>query len=162
MKSGDLLLFRPTGILGRIVCFFSSSEYCHVGLVYENHILEFMTNTGYRVEIIEKAIEEWGDNPDIYRCSFLDDFEIEDIIYEYKLLQDKPYGWYNVIRTGLLKLFPDSWFQNECDKYAPHCSQAVCKSFRLGGNLDLVPNKPDWRSTPGDIVKCTAIKKVIE
>jgi hypothetical protein len=161
MKSGDLFFFPPTGIMGRIIAAMTRSKYCHVGLYYEGLLLDFLTNTGYRITPIDQAIKEWGKLPDIYRCPYIDEFDVEDIVYEFKQLYNKPYGFLNAILTGLLQFTPTTWFQYEKDNSTPHCSQAICRSFRLGINLDLVPSKPDWRSTPEDIKQNKILERII-
>ena len=167
IQNGDILMFYPSGILGKLVAFITGSQYCHCGIV--EHVddgfflKDFLTFGGYRYMRVEEAVVKWGVNPDVFRLIDHDTVDVHAAVAAMKSLQSaKSYGWYHAIWIGLLKWTPKWMFQYECNwKYhAPHCSEAVNWSFRTGAGIDLVKDIPDWRTSPGDIARSEMLYSV--
>lgn len=58
--SGSLLAWRPSNILGHIICKFTKSEYSHVGLLWRFHgrfyVLEAIWSSGVRVRLLQEDL----------------------------------------------------------------------------------------------------------
>lgn len=166
IKPGDLLFFRPTGWVGRLICWITRSNHCHVGLAErvggDVWIAEYRER-GFRFLPLDEAEEEWGCEADVYRYHGLTAMQVERILYKFKNGPTK-YGFWHLIKTGLLRMLP-VWLGSflvgkECTRHAPHCSEAVCGAFRWAVDVDLVPPMPDWHTAPGDIIKSGKVTKV--
>ena len=171
IQTGDLLFFRPTGWVGRLICAVTKSEYCHVGLAFNGdegiEIREFR-EFGYREILLEQAEHEWGDTSDVWR--HVDLCESTSLTKWDRLLAagnmrcfPRKYGYFHFAWVAFYMLFfrrVSCWFvPKECDEHAPTCSEAVCHAYRLIGR-DLVPDVPDRLTSPGDIIKAGKVKKV--
>jgi len=159
IQNGDLLLFRPTGWLGKIVAWVTKSQYCHVAIVYDDDILEFREFVGHRQVSLLVAVAKWGDVPDVYRIIGYDPSTFHRVVNAFNAQSDVRYGWLHALKAGITRRLPN-WLFRECEKHPPHCSEAVCRAFRLGAGIVLVPGKYDWRTTPGDLAKSIFVKKM--
>lgn len=160
VKDFDLFFFRPTGILGKIVSWWTGSEYCHVGMVYGSYLLEYREFRGFRSKQWLEVLAEWDYRVDVYRVSTIlnPNHRINILNAFYRL--KKEYGWCHAILAGLLRRFPRSFLNWESTKNPPQCAEAVCYAFRVGAGIDLVPDKCDWKSTPEDIVCGGLVEKI--
>jgi hypothetical protein len=171
IKTGDLLFFRPTGWVGRLICLVTRSEYCHVGLAYvgvlENiHLCEYR-EFGYREIELKEAIKEWGDSPDVWRVEekYHEVYHMPSTATYMIATFNKNYGWFHFIKIAFFMLFfrwvTMFFVPKECEKHAPTCSESVCMAYRKGCGVDLVTGIPDRLTSPGDIISGGKIKKVI-
>ena len=165
IRTGDLLFFRPTGWIGRLICRLTRSEYCHVGIaeivkgiIYIAEYREF----GFRYEMLRCVEKEWGLKADVYRAEWLNSHHAKRVV-DYMTSNPQRYGYWHIIASGLLRLFPvyvGKWLVHECERHSPHCSEAVCRAMKWATGIDLVPGIPDWHTSPGDVVKAGKVVKI--
>lgn len=62
MKYGDIILFTPTSITGRLISMIDGSPYSHVGIFikYENGIPLFLESHEKKNGVVLSRLEEWG------------------------------------------------------------------------------------------------------
>jgi len=164
IQTGDLLFFRPTGWVGRLICLVTRSEYCHVGLACievdgDVSIREYR-EFGYREMSLEEAEREWEDKADVWRNESSLSAEYATIFIR---SCPKEYGWFHFLWIGFFMLC-FRWLTKrlifaECDQHAPTCSEAVCRAYRYSGR-ELVAGIPDRLTSPGDIIRGGKIIKV--
>ena len=153
-----------------MVCWVTRSPYCHVGIAWfgakQNSKMEVIhfTEKGGQHDYLNDVVLDYGE-PDVYRIEGLtDNQEVSIYAFMYGLdFISSHYGFFHTVTTGIVRLMPQ-WVGKlldwECHRHAPHCSEAVCRAFRYGADIDLVPNKPDWQTAPGDIIKAGKVKRV--
>ena len=167
IKSGDLLFFRSTGFFGRLVCWMTGSEYCHVGLAHvvngDVHIVDFR-EFGYNYALLSEYERDWPGQADVYRVDGLRSGKASLAVFHMIARKGERYGYLHIVKTGLLRMLPtwiSSWFVlKECYRSSPHCSEAVCNAYRWVSRIDLAPNMPDWHTSPGDIIAGGKVVKV--
>ena len=165
IRTGDLLFFRATGFCGRLVCWMTGSEYCHVGLAYVMdgvpHIVDFR-EFGYNFALLAEYERDWPGEADVYRVTGLTPKILNRTVAHMIGRNDERYGYLHILKTGLLRMLPTfatSFFVlKECERSAPHCSEAVCNAYRWASGIDLVPGVPDWHTSPADIVNAGMVK----
>ena len=168
IQTGDLLFFKPTGFWGRVVCWMTGSEYCHVGLAHIEcgrvYVIDFC-ETGFRCATLSEIEANWPGEADVYRVNEQISFSVlRRVVHQMFWREWQKYGYLHILKTGLLRVLP-TWLTSffilkECERSAPHCSEAVCNAYRWAAGIDLVPGIPDWHTSPGDIVRAGKIEKV--
>jgi hypothetical protein len=146
---GDVLLFRPSSFLGRIVAWAIRSEYCHAAMyTIDKGVAEFREFFGYRILPPEDHSKE---SIDVFRADIPKHLQY-NATRSFKALLSEPYSFWHGIEAFLLRRLPRFLRKKECDHHGYHCSQAVSKAYREAG-YDLRPDLADWMTTPGDHAK---------
>ena len=152
LQPGDVLLFRPRGILGRLVAWATDSEYCHAAMFLGiDGVAEMREFRGGR---ILPLVDYETETIDVFRSGASTLEKIVAVQKMQKLVKER-YSFLHGIAAFLLRRLPKrlrKWFNFECDRYGYHCSQAISKAYRSAG-FDLCPFIPDWATTPGDLAR---------
>jgi len=160
IQTGDILLFRPTSIMGYIAAFFTWSRYSHAamvdvidGITYCLEVREFWG--GRKIELAKYGgrYEVWRlkDVPYNYFCE-------NAAMQMYKFLGVE-YGWCHVIASIVLRGVR-AYGSNECEHHPPFCSEAVSRAYRYAG-IDLRPDIVDRFTLPGDLAGSPYLERVI-
>ena len=86
------------------------------------------------------------------------EFDPAEAVKTMKRFAGTPYGWRNLVGTGLMHLPVVRWLvradlDDEAQpRHPPYCSQAVAIACRAGG-VDPVPNLADRMTEPGDLAR---------
>jgi len=172
IKTGDLIFFPPTGIVGRVICLVTRSKYCHVALAVVDEKGEIWLREyrefGCREVLFDVAEYEWNlrknQHIDVYRCCGIGNHSAEFTV-ERMLSFPKDYGYFHFLWIAFYMLFwrqiTKRFVKKECGKHTPTCSEAVCRAFRETVGVDLVPGIPDRLTSPGDIVRAKKVEQVI-
>ena len=162
MKDGDILLFRPTSIMGYIAAFFTWSRYSHAAIVevidgvpYCLEVREFLG--GRKIEL-KKYLEESPTVIEVWRPIFVPHSSFgKQVVSRMSDYINTKYGWYHVIMAVVLRGV--RCYGGECSKHPPFCSEVVSRSYRECG-IDLRPDIPDRFTVPGDLAKSHKIQMV--
>jgi hypothetical protein len=168
IRSGDVLLWRPTSLMGRMICRLTRQPYAHVGLAGwigespdgTNSVLmafEFLQWYGGIAVTLSSQAHRWPGKCDVFR------FTAPEFAWEYRRRRamlrmarrtGSRYGWRNFWRvgfrrwfrfwTGLDALAGVDFTDGRVDESTPLvCSEAVAAAWEL----------PDWLVTPGDLAE---------
>ena len=160
LQTGDILLFRPTSIMGYLASLLTWSKYSHAamievvnGITYCLEVREFLG--GRRIELANYGgrCEVWRlrDAPYNYFCE-------NAAMQMYKFLGVE-YGWCHVIAAIALRGVR-AYGCKECKHHPPFCSEAVSRAYRLAG-IDLQPDISDRFTLPGDLAGSPYLERVI-
>ena len=157
---GDVLLFRPTTWLGRLVAWATGSEYCHaamfLGGTSGKTVAEMREFTGGRIVPIAIYATE---AIDVFRADDADfEIRLDAILTMYRIL-GSPYSFWHGIAAWLLRRLPEFVRSKECDHHGYHCSQAISKAYRVA-MFDLRPDLSDWATTPGDLAASQRLRLI--
>ena len=159
MKAGDIILFKPKGLLGRLIAWVTKSEYSHSAVVfgkeYGKVLLLEIDWTKSRIVTLESMTREY----DVFRVDKLEgreeDFKrniIEsgkyfNVMYDYEQL-------FSFVRRIL---FRAEEIANSPDKYI--CSELVDRAYKDIG-IDLVGEYDTGEVSPEDLADSKLTKKV--
>jgi hypothetical protein len=171
LKPCDILLFRKRTWIGKLISYFSGSDYCHAAMVD--------WNTSYLIEIAPigfrrlRLITDYDNEPiDVYRYqSRTPDIFPRDPCFAMDVTDNMSqiagryaYSYFDLLRVGLRCITPDSflWLWGSKEPTTRfHCSGAISAAFRMAG-VDLCPNVSDWQTTPGHLAASESLHKVSE
>jgi hypothetical protein len=204
INEGDVLLFRGTGKISKIVSAPSETTYSHVGIASwingnantEEGILEciefregsfiaglFNSNAagGGRAVNLSQSVQKYKNQIDVYRptsqfqkivfhnetqtvITYVKEFDGKKVTHTMRKMTGLPYGWKRILwmakhKMVILRLFVDkqSLMDDELGEVIyPVCSTAISHSFNSNG-YDLVKNRSDEATEPGDIAKSTRL-----
>lgn len=164
IRSGDVLLWRPTSPIGRIICRATRQEYSHAALAgwfgepHEPHsvllALEFLQWHGGRAVDLSSQVRRWPGVCDVYRFTRPEMHHNRRAALRMARRTGSDYGWRDCFRAGFRRWFR-FWTGVDCldgvdttagrlDDGTPLiCSEAVAAAWEL----------PDWLITPGDLAK---------
>ena len=179
IKEADILLFRNTTILAKLIQGFTQSQYDHAALASNNcilEIIEFRPNRGGGASVAaEIYLQTKSGKIDVYRPSNHYDSYYYDkesnsvkqskIVLNHKAVTNTmrsltglPYGWRRAWWIAKKYLMWLNLFYNVDDLTSddreaiiyPVCSTAIAYSFNQSG-FDLIKNLGDKWNTPKDI-----------
>ena len=159
IRSGDVLLYRPCNLLGRLIARLGRSEYSHAAMAAwwgeRLMCLESLQGVGGRAALLSHQVHRWPGIIDVYGpIVHLD----RAVVLEAMIgITGRRYGWWSLLRAAVLHLpVARLLVRPETDDAAngtlPFCSQAVAMAYRAAG-LDLVPNLADRLTEPGDLAR---------
>lgn len=165
IRSGDLLLWRPTSLMGRIICSLTRQPYAHVGLagwIGEPHdgpnsvlmAYEFLQWYGGVAVTLSSQVQRWPGKCDVFRFIGPEMHHNRRAMLRMARRTGNSYGWRNFWRvgfrrwfrfwTGLDALVGMDTTDGRVDESTPLvCSEAVAAAWEL----------PDWLVTPGDLAE---------
>ena len=161
-QNGDILLFRPTSIMGWIAALFTWSRYSHAamiemidGVTYCLEVREFLG--GRKIEL-EKYLEESPTEIEIWRLKEIPYRNFGNHVTAWmREFVGVKYGWHHVIMAIVLRGVRA--YGCECSKHPPFCSEAVSRAYRCAG-VDLRPDIADRFTLPGDLAKSPYLQLV--
>ena len=158
LQPGDVLLFRPRGILGRLVAWATGSEYCHATMYLTGCVAEMREFRGGR---ILPLADHRSETIDVFRAGASTLEKIVAVQNMQKLVKER-YSFLHGIAAWMLRRIPKrlrKWFNFECDRYGYHCSQSISKAYR-SASFDLRYGLADWATTPGDLAKSRRLRPI--
>lgn len=169
IEPGDLLLFRGTGLVSRLIGVAGRSPYTHAGKVDvwdgELYCCEVREFVGGRVVTLASQVERFQGRIDVYRVNATDEpaYDRRAAALYMRRFAGCRYGWWHVLgalilHVPYLRLKTKVDYTIEVDSQTgpakpPYCSQAIALAERLGGGVDPVPNLPDRLTEPGDLAR---------
>lgn len=183
IADGDVLLFRPRGMMWRPIAVAGRSEYCHAAMAgwWNGRLMCVeMTAGGGRAQLLSNLVDRWPGTIDVYRLDeiktalkqgFKDRVSadhVQNIIAHAALnrmiaVTGRRYGWWSLFRASLYHLpffrfmvSPDTK-DAEVSRWPQFCSEAVADAYRSAG-VDLVPNLSDRLTEPGDLARSALLQ----
>ena len=157
IRTGDVLLFRGTSLMSRVIRWGSDSVYSHAGFTawWGGRLLVFQS-TGRGAEVLpaSAAVDAYDGQVDLFR---LDDglyakLDTEALITQAVGLLGRQYATTSLV--GLMWRMARRRFRGRPDATGEptevFCSQYVSYCFRAQG-LDLVDGTDDASTSPGDL-----------
>ena len=154
IQDGDILLWRPTSLLGRLIARGTGSVYSHAsmaaGLCDGLANLEMLQWRGGCVSNLAKQVQRWPGSCDVFRPR--PSYDVRHAVDQMFRLVQQDYGWldfayivgYRYLRLPLLPL---------ADTHDPEqprvCSAAVAWAIRTGGGCGSMSGPATRRSCPG-------------
>ena len=158
LKTGDILLFYPASIMGRISLFFAGGKYSHAALVSVEDGTPFCIEVrewiGGRKIILAEYRKAEPAYIDVYRTNslFTDQANPLKAVAHMKEFIGTKYGWWHVITAIIRRRFGIKLKHKECEKHPPFCSEAIARAFRKAG-WDIVPYAWDRETLPRDLAE---------
>ena len=166
MNPGDILLFKGTDGISRLIQWGTGSKYSHVAVCVSpemNLAIEAITRGGVRARDIRQIHQEY----DVFRIKEAQPYELDKTVSYMVDKLNQRYDYLGVLFLGLLKLLsklglPLKKKANKWQKSKDYfCSELVYEAFFHGGGLDIVPEVSQADITsPGDIAKSSVIEKI--
>jgi hypothetical protein len=167
IRDGDLLLFRPRGLVWRAIAVAGRSEYTHAAMAgwWGDRLMNVeMTSGGGRAQLLSNLVERWPGVIDVYRANAENRrFSRKRALAAMIAITGKPYGKWNLFWASLYHMaffrFLVSPDVNDLETtpYPPFCSQAVSMACRAAG-VDPVPDLADRLTEPADLARTTFFK----
>jgi len=168
IRDGDLLLFRPRGLIWRAIAVAGRSEYTHAAMAgwWNDRLMNVeMTSGGGRAQLLSNIVRRWPGVIDVYQANTEQKhrFSRKKALAAMIGITGIDYGKWNLFRASLLHLpvfrflvSPDL-DDAETSRWPPFCSQAVSMACRAGG-VDPVPNLADRLTEPADLARSMFFK----
>ncbi len=167
---GDVLLWRPAGFFGWLICSSSGSKHSHVGIAGWVRLpdntrrlmsLETVEGAGGTITPLSELVAKYPGRIDVYEANAGDrwpEFNRQGVVAKFfDNVLGKEYGRWAAIKAGLrkvclLRLFlrPNYNDAHRSDR-EPFCSGAVSRWTRVGGGVDPVLERADDSTWPGDL-----------
>ena len=166
IRDGDLLLFRGTGLLSRMIGVAGRSEYSHAGrAVWWGDLLcccEVREFYGGRAVTLESQVRRFPGRIDVFEANprfRWQQYDRRGAVRFMRQLAGCDYGYLGVWNAALRHLPLWRWLvrpdrdDQRWTTRPPFCSQACAMADRLGGNVDPVPNLSDRLTEPADLAR---------
>ena len=157
MRSGDILLFKNTGLMSKIIQWGTNSPYSHVAVCVDAEMNLIIEAQGMvRAADIRKMT-----NYDIFRIKRGHRYNLNTTISFLVSKLNEKYDYAGVIFLGIIKLFRLKKLANKWQKDRDYfCSELVYAAFKAGG-LEIVDKESAGIVSPADIANSTIIEKVL-
>ena len=160
LRAGDILLYRGTGFVNKLIKFGTRSVYSHCAVCInpDTHILIEATTGLVRASDIRKTCDY-----DVYRVKEKYPYDLNKVVSYLVSTLNSKYDYLGVVYLGALKLLNRiglpikkhiNKFQKDRDYF---CSELVCKAFNYGG---VTICKFAGVASPKDIVTSNRIEVV--
>jgi len=157
MKAGDLVFFKSTSLIGRIITKLTKSEFSHVAMATdETHIIE--SNYYIKTREIELTPDR-ASHIAIYRVNELTPEQAERVVQFARMLIGTPYDFVGILVWFIRLLFKWNIPNLVNDLNRMWCSELVDVAYSSVG-IDLVPEQPYGDVTPEDLVKSSKVSLV--
>lgn len=169
IQEADVLIVRGRGLVSRAIGVAGRSEASHAGVIgraYGRLFVMQQTGIGQKRPLLSEVVRACPGRVDLYRIwQDLAWEETRKICQTAMDLASQRYGWGDICRVACYHLPVVRWFTDRrgCEaEDAPNrrrplfCAGLVSASYRSAGH-DLVPNLPDWRTEPGDLVRSSSL-----
>ena len=161
LKTGDILLFRPTSIMGYLASLITWSRYSHAAMI------EVIDGVPYCLEVREFfggrkiELEKYVGKYEVWRLKDMPYSRFgEHAVFEMSKFVGMEYGWCHIVSAVLLR-FVRAYECRECKKHPPFCSEAVSRAYRNAG-IDPRPDLADRFTLPGDLADSPYLEKIFE
>jgi len=172
IRDGDVLLWRGTSWLSKLIRWAGRSPYSHAGLAVwirgRLMVAESREGSGIRLLPLRSAVA--GAEVDLYEVGHGTDLAVDtvrDQVVERALeLLGQAYGYRRILRLAVGRIplvgrLVKSWsFDDELridGRLGIVCSAYVALCWHMAG-LDLVPNLSDGSTEPGDLARSALLK----
>ena len=161
MKAGDLLLFKASSGISKLIAWGTNSKYSHVA-VCVNAEMNLVIEAQGRVRA--QDIRKMKDY-DVYRVKSGYVYDLNDVVSFLVSKLNNKYDYAGVVYLGVLKLLAklrlplkdkaNAW-QRKKDYF---CSELAAEAFRVGW-LDIVPKVGDEVTSPADIANSEVMEVI--
>lgn len=163
---GDLLLFRGTGVIARLIGTAGRSRYTHAArALWWGDLLfccEVRELKGGRAVTLESQVRRYPGQIDVFEVNpdnRWPDYNRQGAVRIMQQLAGCEYGYASVLQAALLHLpvwrllvRPET-IDTDAPQRPPFCSQASAMADRLGGGVDPVPHLADRITEPADLAR---------
>ena len=170
LRDGDLLLWRPSGLFGRVICAASGSRHSHAGIAawitLPNGVrrlvsLETVEGRGGVVQPLSELVKKWPGLIDVYAANAGNrwpEFDRGAVVGAFwdNVIGDY-YGKLAALKSAMRKMLvlrmflkPD-YQDGTISGSPPFCSGALSRWTRQGGGVDPVPGLADDSTWPGHL-----------
>jgi len=163
---GDLLLFRGSGVISRMIGTAGRSEYTHAArAVWWGDLLfccEVRELKGGRAVTLESQVRKYSGAIDVFETNpqrRWREFDRHGAVQYMRRLAGCDYGYFGVLKAALRHLplwrflvRPDMNDKRQTSQ-PPYCSQACAMADRIGGRVDPVPHLADRLTEPADLAR---------
>lgn len=165
IHSADVLLFR-SGKRKDLIAIAGRTDYSHAGLaVWWNNAdvskdrllcLDTAAFRGGSHTLLSRMVEERPGQIDVYAPAI--PVDVDAIAAKMVEITGDRYGWWGLFKVSwlhipIVRFFAKPNLDDEANGTPPFCSDAVARAYRLGGEIDLVPNLADKCTEPGDLAR---------
>lgn len=155
VRNGDLLLWRPTSLVGRFICWVTGSVYSHAAMAgwWGDCLcsLEMRSWSGGVAGMLSQQILQSPGKCDVFRVRGISGQKSVQVMVR---RTNSPYGWINFLHVGWRKLFPWAvWEHVHTGKHGADvvCSSAVAYACEIGGRSACRPGQTFYDLAPGDL-----------
>lgn len=163
LRPCDILLYKGTDWLSRLIEWKTESLYSHVAIVVEPEMnLAIESNTGSQSGVRALDLKQLDEKTlDVFRVKSQFSFDLDKVIAYLVGHLGAGYDYLGVAWLGVLKVFGARNHSNKWQKDRDYfCSELCYKAFFAAG-LDIVPQVGEADITsPGDISKSSLIEAV--
>ena len=166
IRDGDLLLFRGSGCIARLIGLAGRSEYTHAGRAVwwgkDLFCCEVRELKGGRAVTLESQVRRFPGAIDVFEVNpsaRWRDFNRRGAVRFMRRLAGCDYGYRGVLLAALrhvplwrFLVRPDSDDQRVAEQ-PPFCSQACAMADRVAGGVDPVPHLADRLTEPADLAR---------
>ena len=156
MRSGDILLFRGSGLMSKIIQWGTSSIYSHTGICANAEMDLLIEAQG----CVRAADIRTMTDYDIFRVKHGHRYDLNKVISFLVSKLNSRYDYKGVIFLGIMKLFRLKKMANKWQKDRDYfCSELVYEAFKAGG-LQIVNKESAGVISPADLSRSDILLKV--
>ena len=158
MQSGDILLFKGSGLMSKIIQLGTSSKYSHVAVCVDADMFLAIEAQGSVRAADIRAMA----NYDIFRIKKGYNYSLNKSISFLVSKLNEKYDYAGVIFLGIIKLFRLKKLANKWQKDRDYfCSELVYEAFKAGG-LEIVNKESSGVVSPADIANSETVEHKTE
>lgn len=135
MKYGDILIFKPTTLLGKLISFIDGSEYSHIGMFieYRNGVPLFIESHEKKGGVVMSKLEEWRNYT--VKTPLIKPRKKREVLNMLGTSYDNSMLWW------ILKAKVFRFKQENNDEKSLICSEFVdwCFNYKVGGGYVATP-----------------------
>jgi hypothetical protein len=158
VRDGDLLLWKPVGLPGRIIAWGTRSCYSHASMAAWRHgrlwNLEMVQWRGGQHVHLSQQIARYPGSCAVWRPRNLA-FDGVGAVHEMLWLMGQNYGWWDLARIAVRNVLPHCVLPQAVDSDDPEvprvCSASYHWAARIGGGIAPCPGKADLDVSPRDL-----------
>lgn len=132
-SSGALLAWKPNSLIGHLICWFTKSEYSHVGLLWRFHgryyVLEAIWNGGVRIRLLKEDLPVYIIPTNIKWTDYVEECAVRKL--------GRMYHFLDALRVGF-NMNPHIYDSEICSHYVAHILKEAGMSIP-----DDKPLRPD-------------------
>jgi len=157
IRDGDVLLWKPTTLAGRLICWGTGQPYSHASMAAWDPAgrlrnVEMIQWRGGCYEPLSQHVERYPGRCEVWRPK-RPLYNGQAAVVAMLWLLGRPYGWMDLLHIAAEKVMGIHHCRLDSDSpdTLRFCSESIAYSLRVGAKIIACPGKADSQVSPGDL-----------
>ena len=157
IHDGDILLWKPATIIGRLICWATGQAYSHASMAAYDpdgrlRNVEMIQHKGGKSEPLSAQVQKYPGRCEVWRPN-RPLYDGPAAVVPMLWLLGQPYGWLDFCLIAVQRLLglrirrPNS----NSPTWLRFCSESIAYALRVGPKIVCCPGKDDSEVSPGDL-----------